>query len=540
MSTELATIDDGGPITPRDRPPLARRLADSLQHVANSWGRLTIMAAALIVQVGLIVVVETLLSSHTDLFVLGSSALAVVVLLIIINGPMTLAYKLAWAIPILLFPVVGGVFYLLYGMRKVPARTVARWRAATNRARSAESLVPSVQVPRLPDVEVDIREEQQVRRLVNSTGYPLRQHTATRYFPVGEEAFAAMLADLEAARRYIFCEYFIVDDGEMWRRLFDVLARKAAEGLDVRFMYDDVGSLFTLPNGFRRACRDAGIRMHRVNPFAMHFTLRFNNRDHRKIMAIDGTIAYTGGLNIADEYINAKERFGHWKDTAVRLEGPGAWSLTVMFLNLWETADHQLVDYRAFVPAEVPLTENAGLVLPYDDSPFDRLATGEETYAAMLVRARRTVDIFTPYLIPTESLVQQLIATAQAGVRVRIVTPGIPDKPYVYSVTRSFYEPLVKHGVEVYEYTPGFIHAKSMCVDEEFGIVGTVNFDYRSFYLHYENAVWMCDTEAVAALAADCDATVAQSRRITLEWCRGVSWWRRLGRAVLRTFAPLM
>ena len=507
-----------------------------VQRWLSTWGRLSALVIAGIAQLAGLVLALTWLRAWAPTVIGLHVVLVSAAVLVIINSRMETTYKLAWAIPVCLFPLVGALFYLLYGNRQLGRARRARLEETKERASDALRLLPDAQTP-LPAGDI----QRQVTYLSNAGGFRPFDSTHTTYYPLGELGFDAMVAAIGRARRYVLAEYFIIESGEMWERLFAALAAKAAEGVDVRLLYDDLGSFFTLPLDLRNRCEAAGIKVVAVNPLSFGFTLSFQNRDHRKILAVDGAVAFTGGINIADEYINAIDKIGHWKDTVLRLEGPGAWGLTVLFLQLWDMLGDGEVDYTEFVPdaARLP-TSGAGVVVPFDDSPFSDTSVGEQAYRHLMQSARHSVDIFTPYLVVSDSLVRELRATAKAGIRVRIVVPHREDKWYVHLVTRSFYGVLLEAGVEVYEYTPGFIHAKSMLVDDTFGLVGTINFDFRSFFLHQECGVWMHRTAALEAMRADVDATLAVSQPVTLEEMRSAGPFRRLGKAVLRTFAPAM
>jgi len=530
------------------------------QRFLAVWARVAITALALAAQI--FVFAFVLLTGAESAPWVGTVSLLISlgVLVFILNSRMQIEYKLAWAIPIMLVPLVGGVFYLLFGSRTGTRRQLARYRALQDLAQIDQVSAPGRllvlpgregQEPRempggdelAPVVSVEPDAARQIAFLSNVGPFVPYEGTRTTYYPVGEEAFEAILEALERAERWIVCEYFIVSEGVMWRRTLDVLRRKAAEGVDVRFMYDDLGSIWNLPSGFVRDLTRAGIRVQPVNKFGPGLTLRYNNRDHRKILVVDGLVGFTGGINIADEYINQRERFGHWKDTTIRLAGPGAWGLAALFFTVWDLVTGEHTDLAALSPPEdevAALASGSGIVVSYDDTPFDDVSLGWAAYRNLLGRADQWVDLMTPYLVPTNEMINVLASLASSGVRVRIITPGIPDKKYVYAVTRSNYRPLVEAGVEVYEYTPGFLHAKQMVVDGELAIIGTINFDFRSFYLHQENAVWMYRTEAIAAMSADFDATIAVSRRVTLAEVRAAPWWRRAIWLALRTFSPLM
>ena len=535
----------------------------SLRRWVTTWGRATVIALAFGLQLILLVAVVTVFARWSSAILGIQTALGLVVVLIILNGHREVTYKLAWIIPVLTFPLLGAAFYLLYGAAVTTRAQKARLTAARDRAGAALNLLAPVERPSSDFPAVVHR---QYTYLENTSHYRPFDGTDTAYYPLGELGFDAMIEAIGTAERYVFAEYFIVEGGAMLERLFGALEAKAAEGVDVRFLYDDLGSFFTLPTGFKQRCEEAGIAAIPVNPVGLGFTLTFQNRDHRKILSVDGRVAFTGGINIADEYINEIVRFGHWKDTVLRLEGPGAWGLTVMFLQMWELVSRSEVEYAPFVPPaaigpSAPATDTdpdtatdthetklpsprgshgRGLLVPFDDSPFDDGSLGSNSYQQLMHSATRSVDIFTPYLVLSDAMVNQLAATAHAGIRVRIVVPGIPDKWYVNLATHSYYRSLMDAGVEVYEYTPGFIHAKSMLVDDCLGMVGTINFDFRSFYLHQECAVWMYNTPALDELRNDVEATLAVSRRVTADDLTDTNVVKRLLQVVLRVFAPLM
>lgn len=541
-----------------------QRPRNALQRFLAVGGRVGITTIALLLQIVVFVVI--MLQGRASAPWVGTASIIVSlgVLALILNSRMQIEYKLAWTIPILLMPLLGGVFYLMFGSRTGTRRQMTRYKAmqdvATLDQVSAPGLVrvragePGEELLELETADlarqpapltlpIDPDAARQINYLANSGPFVAYHATQTTYYPVGEEAFDAMLEALEGAQHWIAMEYFIVSEGQMWDRVFEVLARKAATGVKVWFLYDDLGSIFTLPSRFIKTLTKAGIRVQPVNRFGPGLTLRYNNRDHRKLTIVDGVIAFTGGLNIADEYINVIDRFGHWKDTSIRLTGPGAWGMATLFFTMWDliTGEHtDLVDLHPSEERVAELAGGEGIVVSYDDTPFDDFSLGWSAYRNLMTRAHHRVDLMTPYFVPTNEMVSVFTSLAASGIQVRLITPGIPDKAYVYSVTRSNYRPLVEAGVEVYEYTPGFLHAKQMVVDDEFAIIGTINFDFRSFYLHQENAVWMYRTSALPAMTADFEATVEKCRRITLAEVRSARWWRRALWIALRTFSPLM
>lgn len=454
------------------------------------------------------------------------------VVLYVVNRPDTAGYKLTWSLLILLAPVFGGLFYLLY-----------RMQASTKKfEKSARKIRPFYLLP--GDTLEEARRElpqhsAELSSLQDFSGFPVYDRTKTTYFPSGEAKFAALLEDLKKAERYIFMEYFIVQSGEMWDSILEILEEKAQKGVEVRFMYDDMGCLLLLPHDFKKNMEKKGIRCISFNPFRPFLTAVQNNRDHRKITVIDGKIAYTGGVNLADEYINRVERFGHWRDAAIRLEGVGAWSLAVMFLHLWGFSARREEDIALYYPDFAPSLPSDGFVQPYCDTPLDADHVGERVYMQMINAAQRYLYISTPYLIIDDSMLRALVTAAQSGVDVRILTPEKWDKRLVHMTTRSYYRALMEGGVKIYEYSGGFNHAKTFVADDCIATVGTVNLDYRSLYLHFECGVKLYNTESIRDIKKDFLYTLQKSRQMQPADIRANAFVR-LMRSLLRLFAPLM
>ncbi len=363
------------------------------------------------------------------------------------------------------------------------------------------------------------------------------------YYPFGQDFFPRFLEKLKAARHYIFMEYFIVQDGEMWGRTLEILRQKAKEGVDVRVLYDGFGCLFTLPPNYAETLRAQGIQCFAVSPFRFSWHPSdyklLNHRDHRKITVIDGEVGFTGGMNFADEYINRKKRFGVWKDTGFMLQGPAVFSLTVTFLKMWDYVAETRTQYLDYLP-ESAYPASEGFVQPYCDSPLDSENVAENAYFNVLRHAQHYVYLMTPYLILDNEMTTELCLSAKSGVDVRIITPGIPDKPYVYYVTQSYYPELLRAGVRIYEYTPGFVHAKMFVSDGKLAIVGSANTDYRSLYLHYENCCQFFGGQIVNRVKEDFEATMAMCHEVTAEDIRRVPLYKWLAQMFLRLFAPLM
>ena len=378
------------------------------------------------------------------------------------------------------------------------------------------------------------------RYLLSASGYPIYDDADAEYFPTGESCYAAMLEELQKAEHYIFIEFFIIATGKMWTPILELLREKAAAGVDVRVVYDDFGCITRLPMGYAKKLREMGIRAHAFNPYIPILSARLNNRDHRKLLIIDGKAAFTGGVNLADEYINEYERFGHWKDCGILVRGKAVWSMTVMFLSLWGYVDRSEEDVGRFRVDYPEKQGNTGFLQPFADSPLDNEDVGATILQSVISSAQERMWIMTPYLILDDKMTTALCVAAKTGVDVRIITPGIPDKWYVHAVTRANYEELTRAGVRIFEYTPGFIHSKVYLADTKQAVVGTVNLDFRSLYLHFEDAVYLYDTTVNAQVQADFEETFPQCKEITAEQCSHTRLTQRVLRALLRLLAPLM
>ncbi len=461
------------------------------------------------------------------------AVLELVVLLYLINKTDRLASKLNWILLILLAPVIGVPGYLLYGEGK-PARKMQK---KIDRARveifgeKTESVVDTIGY------------EAGLNRYLAKCGYLPYKNGKVTYYESGEKMFPEMLRALDSAEKYVLMDYFIIAHGKMWEEFLRRILQKAEQGVKIRIIYDDFGCMMTLPPKYDRYLESLheNIRCMTFNDVVPIFAVRMNNRDHRKILVVDGRVAFTGGINLADEYINEKKRFGYWKDTGVKITGDSVRSFVEMFFYIWNAFRKDAEDVISYLP---PLQEENngdkdGLVIqPYDDSPLDKTSVSEVVYANMIQRAKQYIYVFTPYLVLDDFLRAELLMAAARGVDVRIVVPGVPDKKMIYRVTRANYPSLMKGGIKIYEYTPGFIHAKSMVCDDEYAVVGTVNLDYRSLYFHFENAVYFTDKEAVAAVKRDAEETFALSKLCTPENTKRTA----IGRVVdslLRVFETL-
>ena len=469
----------------------------------------------------------------------GSAMLSALVLIYIISDEGNSTIKLSWVVPILIFPVFGTLFYLFLTLQPGTRRINRRIEEVGTKLRPYLLQDPEV----LAHYESISASGGNLVRYMNQYGrFPAYENTGVRYFPLGDDMFPVLLEELKKAEHFIFMEYFIVEHGVMWDAILQVLETKASEGVEVRFMYDGMGNLFTLPHGYEKAMQEKGIQCKIFAPVRPALSSYQNNRDHRKICVIDGHTAFTGGVNLADEYINQQMRFGHWKDTGVRLCGEGVWNLTVMFLQMWSV----ITRTKTHLPAYGPYVyhpeefENDGFVQPYGDSPLDGEVVGENVYLNVINQAKKYIYITTPYLIIDNEMMTALCLASKKGIDVRIITPGIPDKKLVFLLTRSYYRQLLEAGVRIYEYTPGFIHAKSFVCDDEIAVVGTINLDYRSLYLHFECGIFVYDNPVVHKIEKDFQETLKKSCKVTASDIGNTGIFMRICGRVLRLIAPLM
>lgn len=450
-------------------------------------------------------------------------------ILVVVASKDNPVYKIAWIILIGLLPVFGSLLYLV-SVNKRPTRKLREAIQASEER--IQQQVANEKSPLARDASlVGIS-----NYLAHQGPYAPHENTAVAYFPLGEDMYAAMLEDLRQAKKFIFFEYFIVAEGQMWQGMKEIFIQKAREGVEVRVMYDDLGSLLVLPKNFREELEASGVKVVAFNPMVPYLAIGMNNRDHRKILVIDGNVAYNGGINIADEYINVDSPLGHWKDTGLRLEGAAVANLTQMFLGLWDACYPEKTEVQNYLPT-ISVTAS-GLVQPFSDSPLDEELVSENLYMHILWNAQKYVYIFTPYLIIDHEMTVALTMAAKRGVDVRIVVPKIPDKQAVYNLTESYFAPLLEAGVRIYRYSPGFIHAKSYLADDQVAVVGTINMDYRSLYLHFECGTFLSNVEMLADLKEDYFQTFDVSEEVFLEDLE-TSYGKRLSQAVLKVLSPL-
>ena len=508
-----------------------------LRRVLNLvFSRLVITVVLVLLQAFWLFAVFNWLSEYAQWISRTGLALSVIMCLALIRQDSTVPeFKISWMILFMLMPVQSGLLYLLWGNK----RPVFGLRRRLERA--GQAMDPT----RRPDPAAEEQLEKADPRAAMTAKYlhdyapaPVCSGTAVKYYPDGQSMFADMLPALRSAEHSIYVESFIIGMGEMWGQIHEILRQKAAAGLDVRVIYDDAGCLSLLPHNYAEMMRADGIRAFSFNRCVPLLNLVMNNRDHRKIMVIDGKIGFTGGVNLADEYINKLKRFGYWKDSGVRLEGPGATSLAGIFLTFWKAKyPDEEIDPARDLP-EVKPQETDCLVQPFADSPVDREAVAKNTYLELINQAQKRLYICTPYLILDNDLLSCLRLAAKRGVDVRIYTPGVPDKPTIYQLTRSYFPHLLRAGVKIYSYTPGFLHAKTWLMDDRIAAVGTVNLDYRSLYLHFENSVLIYGGAVLDDVRRDLAEIERESTAVTLADCR-TGFFGTMYSAVLRLVAPL-
>jgi len=501
------------------------------------FSRLGIIVALLVLQVFVLFGIFNWFEGLLPHFFGGTILFTAFMVLCLINSRMDPTAKITWLIVIMLLPVFG-VLLFLYTQSNLGHIAVKK-RLNQILSGTKDSIPQPGQ-----DLERLAAENPGAASLVKymhrSGCYPVYGRTSVTFFPLGQDKFAEMLKQLAQAKHFIFLEYFIIDEGMMWGQILEILARKAAEGVDVRVMYDGTCEFSTLSSDYPKRLNALGIQCKVFAPVIPVMSTHYNYRDHRKILVIDGHTAFNGGVNLADEYINHTVRFGHWKDTAVMLKGEAVKSFTLMFLQMWGIREKEL-DVEKFLSFPVPVPENvSGYVMPYGDCPLDRDKAGERAYMDILNRAVRYVHIMTPYLILDGEMETALKFAAERGVDISLILPGIPDKKFPYALAKTHYAPLMESGVKIYEYTPGFVHAKVFVSDDREAVVGTINLDYRSLYHHFECATWMYGVECIGEIASDFEETLKKCRRVTPETIWQGKQSLKVAGFVMKTFAPLL
>ena len=501
------------------------------------FSRFFIIALLLILQVAVAVMVYLQFREKLPILLNLQWIFAFVMVVFLFNSSMDSSAKLTWMLVISFLPLVGAAL-LLWTQANVGHRMETELvEKQISETRGLLTQPENV----IREIEHDGSGTDDISKYLSLTGcFPVYDKTQVRYFPLGEKKFEAMLEELEKAEKYIFMEYFIVEEGYMWGRILEILIRKAKAGVEVRVMYDGMCEMSTLPASYFKLLEAQGIHAKAFSPIKPVISSHYNYRDHRKILVIDGKVAFNGGVNLADEYINHIERFGHWKDTAVMLKGPAARSFALMFLQMWNLRSKP-DDYGKWLSLPAHAEEEAhGYVMPYGDSPLDKYKAGEAVYMDILNRATDYVHIMSPYLILDGELETALCFAAQRGVDVKLILPGIPDKMVAYALAKTHYPVLHSAGVKIYEYTPGFVHAKVFVSDDIKAVVGTINLDYRSLYHHFECATYLYKTDCIADIEKDFQDTLAKCREVTVDSIKNEKLSYKLAGVLAKMISPLM
>ena len=529
MRSKVRVFEDGG-------IRLLRKGQKGLIHAIFS--RFGLVLVLLVLQFGALFSLMRWFSNLLPHYLGGTLLVTAAMMVYLLNQDMNNSVRIPWLVVTALAPVLG-VLLFWYTKEDVGHRMLKK-RLLELEGQTRSQLPQNKKTGKALDADCPGAASLAQYLRGRGGGFPVYENTQVTYFPSGEAKFAALLPQLESATQYIFLEYFIIDEGLMWGRILEILARKAAQGVDVRVMYDGTCEFSTLPRDYPRRLEALGIQCKVFAPVTPFVSTHYNYRDHRKILVVDGRVGFTGGVNLADEYINHIEKYGRWKDAAVMLEGEGVRTMTALFLQMWSIQREP--EFAQFLTRPLPETQANGFVIPYGDCPLDGERVGEMVYIDLLNRARRSVHIITPYLILDGELETALRFAAERGVDVHLILPGKPDKWFAYALAKTHYLPLLSSGVKISEWVPGFTHAKVMIMDGQEAVVGTINLDYRSLYHHFENAVWMRGVDCLPRIEADFQDTLAQCR--TVEPTRQSVWQGKkllhLVGMVLKFIAPLI
>ena len=501
------------------------------------FSRFFLILVLFVIEIGILVDVYVFFTETFPELIYVLRLFSLVMVIYLFNCSMDSSAKLTWMLIISVFPLAGtGI--LLFTQSNMGHRMERK--LIRKQIEASRFLIPQPQNV-VDEVRHDGSGTDDLSTYLNKTGcFPLYDSTAVTYYPLGETMFQAMLEELEKAEKFIFMEYFIIEEGYMWGRILDVLTRKAEEGVDVRVMYDGMCEMSTLPVDYWKLLKAEGIKSKPFSPITPFISSHYNYRDHRKILVIDGKTAFSGGVNLADEYINRIERFGHWKDTALMLKGDAVKSFTLLFLQMWYINEEQ-ADYKSFLTDQKdPHVKSDGYVMPYGDCPLDEFKVGEAVYMDLLNRATDYVHIMTPYLILDGELETALCFAAQRGVDVKLILPGIPDKKIPYALAKTHYRSLISAGVKIYEYTPGFVHAKVFVSDDVKAVVGTINLDYRSLYHHFECASYLYKASCIRDIEADFLQTLEQCREVNAETIKNEKLSTKIIGQIVKFLAPLL
>ncbi len=498
--------------------------------------RAVLVGLLVIAQFALIIYLSLSLQGYTIYFYTGIQFLSIIIVILLINDNRNASYKISWICIIAALPITGHIMFVLWGNRRSRKIDKVILRKLQRGAQYLEYNPVNIKLftEKYPT-------KSRISRYLEANTFPLFRNNRVDYYPMAEDTFRAIFQDIEAAQNFVLLNFFIVGEGTLWDRMHELLLRKRKEGVRILFLYDDFGAILRTPTNFSRTLESEGIEVRVFNPVHRYTDkLYMNYRSHQKIIVIDGNIGYTGGMNLADEYVNLVHRFGTWKDNAVRVEGDAVWGLTVTFLQMWEVSSTgEPIDYNLYRPTR-QFPENDVYCQVFSDGPANNPRNpAENVYKQMIYYAKKILYITTPYLIIEDDMREALVMAASSGIDVRIITPFVPDKRNVKILTNYNYGKLLEGGVRIFEYTPGFIHAKTI-INEDCGIVGTVNMDYRSFHLHYECGVWICDKPTINVIKEDLLETIQSCHEVTLEEWKNRPVWMKIQQMILNLFSTLM
>lgn len=504
------------------------------ENIINNLIKLIILLIGLILQFFFIFFIYGATNTLATYAEIIFEIIKFVSIIYIIYKPVNETYKIIWIILLMFAPILGFTAYMLWGNNGTPKKLKKKIKIEKEKTKK----ILNINYELYDELKEERKKE--AKYLLNVSDYPIYQNSEIKYFELGEKVYEKMKKDLMNAKKYILMEFFIISSGKMWNEIYEILKQKRKENVEIYVIYDSLGSLLKKPKNLKKQLEEIGVKVLSFNPFTPFIRSYINYRDHRKIVVVDGIIAYTGGINIGDEYINENSRLGHWKDCGVRVKGTAVKSFITIFFKLWNENNDMQVDYKEYISDIKEEQKNTGYIIPYSDNPLNKRNPSENTYINIINNAKKYVYIETPYLILDRETNQALINASLAGIDIRIITPKIPDKKLVNACTKSFYGELLNAGIKIYEYEPGFIHSKIIVSDDEVANIGTSNFDYRSFYLNYECGVWIYKTKTEINIKDDFMNTLEKCEEIKLE-----TWEKRkidikILEALLRLISPLL
>jgi len=502
------------------------------------FSRVTFAILSLIIQIGILLVFFFFFQNYIVYYIGGIRVFSLYLVLSLVNQNIANEFKTSWIILLLLFPTIGSLFYLFCKIEP----SVKALKKRLIKLEEEHALLLQGDMDTLEKIKEEDLQVYQHIKWMNTVGpFPSYPASEMEYFSLGEYFYEDFLEKLRNAKKFIFLEFFIVANDFMWNQVLDILKEKVKEGVEVRVLYDGMCSFVLLPRDYPKTLQEFGIKCKQFAPIIPLLSTHYNNRDHRKIVVIDGEYAYTGGCNLASEYINVKSKYGHWKDNMLRMSGDAVKRFTLLFLEMWnlnESPKNKEFYSNYLVPSTKKIEK--GYLVPFGDQPYDTITLGKRTYMALLEMARETVDIVMPYFIIDQEFLNALCYTSQKGVRIRLILPGIADKKFVNFIAKTYYKELLQNHIEIYEYTPGFTHLKVFLSDQDKCVMGTINMDYRSLYLHFENGVFLYKAKVIRDIQKDFQDTLQKCEQITLDKMKKYSFFQLFLGKVLRIFGPLL